>query len=191
MAESRNEKTSQDTDLARFGGILSGFVRIRREPAGARTQDPNIKSVVLYLLSYGFSGTITAQTVLVVQMYGIYLKMQYPKTFFSCEAPYGSFFFDPARPAIAPAARSLVTAAQSNSTHYNLRTGCTDNLDESPTPESLKCNRMAAVAGNEAANRHKKGGTCLWQVPKVHNVARLTAPPFSRIGNEFLSFLYR
>ena len=26
-----------------------------REPAGARTQDPNIKSVVLYLLSYGFS----------------------------------------------------------------------------------------------------------------------------------------
>ena len=62
------------------------------EPAGARTQDPNIKSVVLYLLSYGFSGTITAQTVLVVQMYGIYLKIQYPKTFFSCEAPYGSFF---------------------------------------------------------------------------------------------------
>lgn len=62
------------------------------EPAGARTQDPNIKSVVLYLLSYGFSGTITAQTVLVVQMYGIYLKMQYPKAFFSCEAPYGSFF---------------------------------------------------------------------------------------------------
>ncbi len=62
------------------------------EPAGARTQDPNIKSVVLYLLSYGFSGTITAQTVLVVQMYGIYLKIQYPKTFFSCEAPYGFFF---------------------------------------------------------------------------------------------------
>ena len=24
-----------------------------RDPAGARTQDPNIKSVVLYLLSYG------------------------------------------------------------------------------------------------------------------------------------------
>ena len=24
------------------------------EPAGARTRDPNIKSVVLYLLSYGF-----------------------------------------------------------------------------------------------------------------------------------------
>lgn len=65
-------------------------------------------------------------------------------------------FFDPARPAIAPAARSLATAALSNSTHYNLRTGCTDNLDESPTPEFLKCNRMAAVAGNEAANGHKK-----------------------------------
>ena len=92
MSESRNEKTSQNTGFARFGGFLSGFVRIWSEPAGARTQDPNIKSVVLYLLSYGFSGTITAQTVLVVQMYGIYLKMQYPKAFFSCEAPYGSFF---------------------------------------------------------------------------------------------------
>ena len=31
-----------------FKSALSG------EPAGARTQDPNIKSVVLYLLSYGF-----------------------------------------------------------------------------------------------------------------------------------------
>ncbi len=30
-----------------------------REPAGARTQDPNIKSVVLYLLSYGFNVAIT------------------------------------------------------------------------------------------------------------------------------------
>ena len=27
------------------------------ESAGARTRDPNIKSVVLYLLSYGFSDT--------------------------------------------------------------------------------------------------------------------------------------
>ena len=26
-----------------------------RESAGARTRDPNIKSVVLYLLSYGFN----------------------------------------------------------------------------------------------------------------------------------------
>ncbi len=55
MAESRNEKTSQNQCFARFGGILSGFDRIGGEPAGARTQDPNIKSVVLYLLSYGFS----------------------------------------------------------------------------------------------------------------------------------------
>ena len=29
--------------------------RLFRDPAGARTRDPNIKSVVLYLLSYGFS----------------------------------------------------------------------------------------------------------------------------------------
>ena len=28
---------------------------IKGESAGARTRDPNIKSVVLYLLSYGFS----------------------------------------------------------------------------------------------------------------------------------------
>ena len=28
--------------------------RLFRDPAGARTRDPNIKSVVLYLLSYGF-----------------------------------------------------------------------------------------------------------------------------------------
>ena len=69
MAESRNEKTSQNTGFARFGGILSGFVRIRSEPAGARTQDPNIKSVVLYLLSYGFSVCQSEYgSVLVVQM---------------------------------------------------------------------------------------------------------------------------
>ena len=28
---------------------------VLRDPAGARTQDPNIKSVVLYQLSYGIS----------------------------------------------------------------------------------------------------------------------------------------
>ncbi len=28
---------------------------VLRDPAGARTQDPNIKSVVLYQLSYGLS----------------------------------------------------------------------------------------------------------------------------------------
>ena len=83
MAESRNEKTSQNVDFARFGGILSGFVRIRREPAGARTQDPNIKSVVLYLLSYGFSGTKRDLSVLVVQMYGFIFNFQYPDPIFS------------------------------------------------------------------------------------------------------------
>ena len=30
---------------------LSGFVQLLGDPPGARTQDPNIKSVVLYLLS--------------------------------------------------------------------------------------------------------------------------------------------
>ena len=30
---------------------------VLRDPAGARTQDPNIKSVVLYQLSYGISDT--------------------------------------------------------------------------------------------------------------------------------------
>ena len=39
------------------------------DPAGARTQDPNIKSVVLYLLSYEISGTKSSdESVLVVQM---------------------------------------------------------------------------------------------------------------------------
>ena len=42
-------------------------VLLFREPAGARTQDPNIKSVVLYLLSYGFS-VFPNFFVLVVQM---------------------------------------------------------------------------------------------------------------------------
>lgn len=111
MKASTNKKSGSRSTAGPFG-----------EPAGARTQDPNIKSVVLYLLSYGFSGTITAQTVLVVQMYGIYLKMQYPKAFFRAKRRMDPFF-DPACPTIAPAARSLVTAALSNSTHYNLCTG--------------------------------------------------------------------
>ena len=33
---------------------------ILSDPAGARTQDPNIKSVVLYQLSYGISAEICA-----------------------------------------------------------------------------------------------------------------------------------
>ena len=41
----KNKKSRQSIDCQLFSG----------EPAGARTQDPNIKSVVLYLLSYGFS----------------------------------------------------------------------------------------------------------------------------------------
>ena len=76
MAESRNEKTSQNTGFARFGGILSGFDRIGGEPAGARPQDPNIKSVVLYQLSYGIIRANPELSVLVVQMYRKFLFCQ-------------------------------------------------------------------------------------------------------------------
>ena len=37
--------------------------RLFGEPAGARTRDPNIKSVVLYQLSYGFNTCQTVETV--------------------------------------------------------------------------------------------------------------------------------
>ncbi len=45
-----------------------------RDPAGARTRDPNIKSVVLYLLSYRINALQNIAlkprlTILVVQMY--------------------------------------------------------------------------------------------------------------------------
>lgn len=67
-----------------------------REPAGARTQDPNIKSVVLYLLSYGFSVCqIGIASVLVVQMYGFIFNLQHltckicAKPAFSCFGPPG------------------------------------------------------------------------------------------------------
>ena len=53
-----NKKSRQSIDCQLFSG----------EPAGARTQDPNIKSVVLYLLSYGFSGQTELRPDLVVQM---------------------------------------------------------------------------------------------------------------------------
>ena len=43
------------------------------EPAGARTRDPNIKSVVLYLLSYGFIVPNRISPFLVVQMYELFL----------------------------------------------------------------------------------------------------------------------
>ena len=180
MKASTNKKSGSRSTAGPFG-----------EPAGARTQDPNIKSVVLYLLSYGFSGTITAQTVLVVQMYGIYLKMQYPKAFFFVRsAVWILFSILPVLSSLRPHALWSLRPCQTPPITTSAR-DCINNRDESPTPESLKCNRMAAAAGNEAANRHKKGGTRLWQVPKVHNVARLTAPPFSRIGNEVLPFLNR
>ena len=37
-----------------FEGLCK-FRGLKRDPAGARTQDPNIKSVMLYLLSYGIA----------------------------------------------------------------------------------------------------------------------------------------
>lgn len=53
------------------------------DPAGARTQDPNIKSVVLYQLSYGIlllrNETIT---VLRVQIYGHFRIHQIQDAFF-------------------------------------------------------------------------------------------------------------
>ena len=50
---------------------------VLRDPAGARTQDPNIKSVVLYQLSYGISDSKwKLLSVLVVQMYRIFLFYQ-------------------------------------------------------------------------------------------------------------------
>ena len=46
------------------------------DPAGARTQDPNIKSVVLYQLSYGIIRANPELSVLVVQMYRKFLFCQ-------------------------------------------------------------------------------------------------------------------
>ena len=44
--------------------------RLFRDPAGARTRDPNIKSVVLYLLSYRINARQNGlPSILVVQMY--------------------------------------------------------------------------------------------------------------------------
>ncbi len=51
------------------------------DPAGARTQDPNIKSVVLYRLSYGILHFQSGIPVLVVQMYRIFLFYQNKKIF--------------------------------------------------------------------------------------------------------------
>ncbi len=41
---------------------------LKGDPAGARTQDPNIKSVVLYLLSYEINAKLSDESALVVQM---------------------------------------------------------------------------------------------------------------------------
>ena len=38
-----------------FNRFFIRLLALFRDPAGARTQDPNIKSVVLYQLSYGIS----------------------------------------------------------------------------------------------------------------------------------------
>ncbi len=40
-------------DLVKKKGLPIGAVLYSSDPAGARTQDPNIKSVMLYQLSYG------------------------------------------------------------------------------------------------------------------------------------------
>ncbi len=65
------------TKEAILRSLLIRLSALFREPAGARTQDPNIKSVVLYLLSYGFSvGQRKMLSVLVVQMYGLFLFYQ-------------------------------------------------------------------------------------------------------------------
>ena len=51
----------------------TAFLQSSGELAGARTQDPNIKSVVLYLLSYEF---IAPNHFLVVQRYNNFLNCQ-------------------------------------------------------------------------------------------------------------------
>ena len=49
------EKLLQYLDIVGVVHLLSISVQRFCDPAGARTQDPNIKSVVLYQLSYGIS----------------------------------------------------------------------------------------------------------------------------------------
>ena len=63
------EKLLQYLDIVGVVHLLSISVQRFCDPAGARTQDPNIKSVVLYLLSYGFSVPKgKCSLILVVQM---------------------------------------------------------------------------------------------------------------------------
>ena len=49
------EKLLQYLDIVGVIHLLSISVQRFCDPAGARTQDPNIESVVLYQLSYGIS----------------------------------------------------------------------------------------------------------------------------------------
>ena len=65
MKASTNKKSGSRSTAGPFG-----------EPAGARTQDPNIKSVVLYQLSYGIIRANPELAVLVVQMYRKFLFCQ-------------------------------------------------------------------------------------------------------------------
>ena len=58
-AECHQTRVPSGNEKAVFA-MEDGFFR---EPAGARTQDPNIKSVVLYLLSYGFNTRQTVETI--------------------------------------------------------------------------------------------------------------------------------
>ena len=46
-----NVQLLQYLDIVGVVFSLSGFVQLLGDPLGVRTQDPNIKSVVLYLLS--------------------------------------------------------------------------------------------------------------------------------------------
>ena len=62
LQKAEPEKTLQDSHLkpSKTNYLIQKKESITRllqggESAGARTRDPNIKSVVLYLLSYGFS----------------------------------------------------------------------------------------------------------------------------------------
>ena len=51
-------------------GLLLIQLCVFRDPAGARTRDPNIKSVVLYRLSYRINAyKMRYPSILVVQMY--------------------------------------------------------------------------------------------------------------------------
>ena len=70
------EKLLQYLDIVGVVHLLSISVQRFCDPAGARTQDPNIKSVVLYQLSYGIIRANPELSVLVVQMYRKFLFCQ-------------------------------------------------------------------------------------------------------------------